>query len=139
MISNLKTILVLFQGKIGWAEINYKKKTKHCHYVIFCMRKERELAKCYIRNIQQYINNKYIENPAIITDDQEVFTECQKYKECAVVYMATAKLNNIISYYLFRKLKKKVIVVSLNEPFGSYGLVHSGKVNVKEMIMSYIW
>ncbi len=139
MSNNLKAILSVTRGKCAWSRLSSRENIKREQYVIICLKKERKLTKCYMANFQTVMKKKRMDAPIILTDDTEIFNEYGHGSEYSVIYMDSKKLNDIVKYYLFKEFKERIVIVSLDEPFGSNGLIDAGKVCIEDMLMNYIW
>lgn len=139
MLNNLKILLAVIRGKLAWNGLRKSLNITQERYVIICLHKEGKIIKDYLDNLPRIIEQKRMERPIILTDDFEIVNEYGDRSDCLVLFLDTQKIDDVVKYYLLREFKERIVIVSLNAPFGSYGLIEAEKVRAEDMVTNYIW
>ncbi len=90
-----------------------------------------------IRLLQDYMNAKRYTGAIIISDDDEVTDYANKVlmsEKCRVYKISSNEICELLSYYRLVQFFPNIVVVSCDKPYGSDGLIRSGRISEEEYI-----
>lgn len=126
----MKSVLA---GKRLWNKI--QRKYDICNkYFIILKEKEPELAIKSMEFLDEFLRKKYSQGAIILTTDKSITS-----KNGEVIIITSKEEEGILSYFNLYPFYDKVIVVSLKEPYGSYGLLNKEGITMEDMIKEYIF
>lgn len=134
-----KKIISASRGKKIWHKIQ-KKYHMENEFLILLRDTEKELAKSALSYLQEFIKKKYSSGAVVVTTNKDFITEYSNL-QCNINFelVSPEQEEFLVAYYCLYHFYDAVIVVSLNEPFGSYGLLEKETITLDDMVREYIF
>ncbi len=129
-----KTVLKTFQGIVWWREISHQYKLKRTDYVVV-LGKDYALNQEVVNCLPNFIKKKYANRVLIIGSD--LMNYRMSDDKLVLIEYTEGKVEALLQYYKFNEFWG-IIISSLDEPFGSYGLLEKRTINLKDIVENYI-
>ena len=117
-----------YRGWWEWHKLN-RKKGVHNAMIILLPSCDREINYLSLLYLDQMLDNRKRKNAVILTRDP-VVVKCAPLFSTRVLYVipfSDEKVNNLLHYYSLFEFDKRLIVASIDKPYGRNGNVLIGK------------
>lgn len=122
-------------GKFLWNKIKKRYHVTEDDYLLIeCG--DKELNYAAVEYLPEFVEKKYVSRVLCIVSHGEF----KEYADDRIIFlsMSERKILALLRFYKLERFFDRVIVLSLKEPFGSYGLLKKKDITLEMMIRNYL-
>lgn len=124
------------RGRKRWLEIKDEYKIDGLWYVVICPRKDKELCQLVLQQLPYFLERKYISKAMVIMEDSDRENMYIENKDITICFKQAGgqEIDEILKYYRLVQFEKNVVVVSLEEPYGTAGIIGKEGITLKDYV-----
>ena len=133
--------LEAWKGRSLWKKLVREYEIKLGVYLIALISDDVEQNTYAISYLEEFLKKKYAEGAVILTYDSRYDKEIRSLHlaNVHIRHVTTKEMTSIARYYCLQRFSDNVVIVSLDEPFGSYGLLEKDGISMEDMVRNYIF
>ena len=124
-------------GRKIWLEIKERERIRSTDVLIFLPTEERTLCQKAVDLLDQFISRKHYSRAILFVDDEMINTNISALpmkQLFSVRFLPPREFRALLRYYRAVSFFPNMIVVSCKKPYGSSGLIESGRVSEEEFV-----
>jgi hypothetical protein len=141
----LESLLAVWRGKRLWRRVKRERRVDAASCALVLMpQSDLELNTCALRHLDGYLRQKYLKSALVLTHDRAVLAAARELASAPPGSGVRAQLaperdiGCICKYYCFAQFAKHIVVVSLDEPYGSGGLLAKKGCSLDDIVTGSI-
>lgn len=125
------------RGKCIWEKIKKKYRLKEDGY-LFLYAGEQELFEQAMEYLPEFLEKKYANLAVVAVPDGMCVPVSNSDRRIQMAYLTTKELDALLRCYRLNSFFCHVIPLSLNGPFGSYGLLQKDGILLADLVRDYL-
>ncbi|CAM3692120.1 hypothetical protein COLU111180_03175 [Cohnella lubricantis] len=136
----LNEIRVAYTGKRLWVRLKKKHSVNKEDCLVLMPHVDSEINLSTVKHLKSYLRRKAINRALVVTNDFNAIASLKQLEsendelKIDIVETTIDKIQNICKYYRMIHFHKEIIVVSIEEPFGSKGLLGKTAITIDDMV-----
>ena len=133
-------IKMAWKGRRAWLKLDKAHALREKSAIVFMPDDDSELNYCALKHLDQYLKKHYLASCALlIADHGDKFESENIGEEVKVIFVPAETMELILCYYRLVNFRERLKVISLNDPYGSRGLLKKDGVDIDYMVVNYIY
>lgn len=124
------------QGRKLWLEIKEEYKIDELWYVAICPGKDVAINELLLAHLPDFLRRKFIHYAVIILEEDIQGKACVEDNGIILYFRKTGRegIEAILKYYRLMQFEKNIIVASLEEPYGTAGIIGKEGITLEDYV-----
>lgn len=127
------------KGRELWISIKNDFEVDDESYLVILPTDEKKLNESTINNLTYFITRKYIKKIVLVVKDNIADQRMRKIAEVVPCVITNKNMDDLISYCRLQQFFRNTVVVSMDEPFGTRGIVGKQGITLDDYVRDAIF
>lgn len=137
MYPMFRFFLQAMSGRQAWKKIKKDTHLKEDGYLLLYAGEE-DLFMQVMRYLPEFVQKKYASMAVVVVPEGMHVHVPKSDRKIQIASLPEKKLEALLRFYRLSSFFDHVIPISLNEPFGSYGLLKKHGIQLADLIRDYL-
>lgn len=124
------------RGRKLWLEIKDEYKVDALWYVVICPKKDETLNRLVLKHLPDFLERKFISRAVVISEDEARGKKPVENNGTVVCFRQVSRqeIEELLKYYRLIQFEKNIIVASLEEPYGTAGIIGKEGITLEDYV-----